>query len=83
MTTARQPMTTFILAETAKRLLSSSTIRVMADSVVISNRFDDDGFQAVQFASDGSAVDGRWQPARDWDYPTDIMEGEPGTFTAL
>ena len=70
------------MSDIAKRVLSAEMVACMANNVVISRRFrDDTEFEAVQFSSDGNCVKGWWDPARDWDYPTDIREGESGTFT--
>jgi hypothetical protein len=77
-----QPMSTFALVETAKRLLSSDLVRIQAENVVRTDMFDDDGrFLAVKFAPNGSATLGLWSPDADWAYPSDIRECEPGTFT--
>jgi hypothetical protein len=84
MTTAttKQPYQGFLMAEIAKRAMSADIVSVMADSVVISRRFrDDTEFEAVHIAYDGMVTKGWWNPNRDWDYPTDIREGESGTFT--
>lgn len=83
MNATRQPMTTFVMAEIAKRLMSSEHVCVQANSVVITHSFNDEGqFQAIKFGRSGKVIDGLWSPDRDWEYPSDIMEGEPGTFVA-
>lgn len=78
-------MDSFAMRQTAQRLLRSEDVRCQANAVVRTGRFKEvDGqeqFEAVQFASDGSAVVGHWLPDRDWAYPSDVAEGEPGTFT--
>jgi hypothetical protein len=79
-----QPMTTFALLETAKRLLSAEIVRIMADNVVICDRFGEvDGeerFQGVHFSIDGNAAMGLWAPSCDWQYPGDIPSGTSGQF---
>jgi hypothetical protein len=78
----RPPMSTFVCVETAKRLLSSELVRIQADNVFRTDRFDDEGrFQAVTFAFNGAAILGHWTPDADWQYPSDITAGESGTFT--
>ena len=81
-TSKKQPFQTFVMVEIAKRAMSADMVSVQADGVVISRRFrDDNELAAVKIAADGTVTAGWWNPDRDWDYPTDILEGEPGTFT--
>ena len=82
MNATKQPFDVFAMIETAKRIMSTQTVVIQADNVVISRRFrDDDEFEAIKFAADGSVTKGWWNPNRDWQYPEDITTGEAGTFT--
>jgi hypothetical protein len=88
MTTAtRQPMSTWAMIETAKRLLSTDVVKLVADNVMISrSMFGGDGepesFRAYQYSPTSGGSIGRWIPEVEWDLFEDVRECDPGKFIA-